>query len=280
METDFEVVEAVPRKVPAVTTPVEERLMRSGSSSWWFRCWYCWSSTWVAMSARTQRATTESAAQAQRWNGTRPTPTLRLELRSSAMVGPDRCLRPTFSIAYLDGSARGGGAAARTGGRLRRPHRWVRWARTRRGHQPDLAFTAVAAVDFFRAACWMRWGREPAVMTETGIVYGEVGASGGTAIITASVLLFALTAGGILYLARDVNRVVTNRSAAQSIAFQAALARSRSTSGRSRGPRTDERAADVAIDADAAAAKVRTIGDRLLSACGLGRLDLRSSGRW
>ena len=38
----------------------------------------------------------------------------------------------------------------------------------------------------------------------------------------ALILLFALTAGGVIWLARDVNQRVSNRSAAQSIAFQAA----------------------------------------------------------
>ena len=40
--------------------------------------------------------------------------------------------------------------------------------------------------------------------------------------VTGLVLLFAFTAGGVIWLARDVNRSVSNRSAAQSIAFQAA----------------------------------------------------------
>ena len=44
----------------------------------------------------------------------------------------------------------------------------------------------------------------------------------GTAFVTALVLLFAFTAGGVIWLSRDVNRRVSNRSAAQSIAFQAA----------------------------------------------------------
>lgn len=46
----------------------------------------------------------------------------------------------------------------------------------------------------------------------------------GTALVTALVLLFALTSGAVVWLSRDVNRRVTNRSAAQSIAFQAARA--------------------------------------------------------
>lgn len=44
----------------------------------------------------------------------------------------------------------------------------------------------------------------------------------GMATVTALVLLFALTAGGVVWLARDANRSVSNRTAAQSIAFQAA----------------------------------------------------------
>lgn len=46
----------------------------------------------------------------------------------------------------------------------------------------------------------------------------------GSAVVTSLVLLFAFTAGGVVWLSRDVNRVVTNRSAAQSIAFQSARA--------------------------------------------------------
>lgn len=46
----------------------------------------------------------------------------------------------------------------------------------------------------------------------------------GSATVAALVLLFAFTSAGIVWLSRDVNRVVTHRSAAQSIAFQAARA--------------------------------------------------------
>ena len=46
----------------------------------------------------------------------------------------------------------------------------------------------------------------------------------GSAVVTALVLLFSFTAGGVIWLSRDVNRVVTNRSAAQSIAIQSARA--------------------------------------------------------
>ena len=44
----------------------------------------------------------------------------------------------------------------------------------------------------------------------------------GVAMVTGLVLIFAFTAGAVILLARDVNRSVSNRSAAQSIAFQAA----------------------------------------------------------
>ena len=40
--------------------------------------------------------------------------------------------------------------------------------------------------------------------------------------VTGLVLLFAFTAGAVIWLARDVNRSVSNRTAAQSIAFQSA----------------------------------------------------------
>ena len=46
----------------------------------------------------------------------------------------------------------------------------------------------------------------------------------GSAMVTSLVLLFTFTAGGVIWLSRDVNRVVTNRSVAQSIAFQSARA--------------------------------------------------------
>lgn len=44
----------------------------------------------------------------------------------------------------------------------------------------------------------------------------------GMAMVTGLVLIFAFTAGAVIWLARDANRTVSNRSAAQSIAFQAA----------------------------------------------------------
>ena len=46
----------------------------------------------------------------------------------------------------------------------------------------------------------------------------------GMATVTALVLLFAFTAGALVWFARDVDRTISNRSVAQSIAFQAARA--------------------------------------------------------
>lgn len=88
----------------------------------------------------------------------------------------------------------------------------------------------------------------------------------GTAIITASVLLFTMTAAGILYLSRDVNRVVTNRSAAQSIAFQSARAGAQQVDVDAlRTAGSDE----IEIDAAAAAAESTRVGTILLDAYGL-----------
>lgn len=42
--------------------------------------------------------------------------------------------------------------------------------------------------------------------------------------VTGLVLMFAFTTGGVVWLARDVDRGIANRSLAQSVAFQAARA--------------------------------------------------------
>ena len=44
----------------------------------------------------------------------------------------------------------------------------------------------------------------------------------GTAMVAALVILFAMTAGAVIWLARDVDTSVSNRSTASSVAFQAA----------------------------------------------------------
>jgi uncharacterized membrane protein len=69
----------------------------------------------------------------------------------------------------------------------------------------------------------------------------------GMATVTGLVLLFAFTAGGVVWLARDANRAVSNRTAAQSIAFQAA----RSGAEQIRVAPLRE-GAEVQVDADAA----------------------------
>jgi len=85
----------------------------------------------------------------------------------------------------------------------------------------------------------------------------------GSAVVTALVLLFAFTAGGVIWLSRDVNRVVTNRSAAQSIAFQSARAGAQQVevgSLREGGDTT------VVLDAERARVEGRRIADELFAA--------------
>ena len=78
--------------------------------------------------------------------------------------------------------------------------------------------------------------------------------------VTALVLLFAFTAGGVIWLARDVNRRITNRSAAQSIAFQAARSGAQQvqvSSLREGGPVT------LVIDVPSAREQALRVADRL-----------------
>jgi hypothetical protein len=88
----------------------------------------------------------------------------------------------------------------------------------------------------------------------------------GTALVTALVLLFAFTAGGVIWLSRDVNRRVSNRSAAQSIAFQAARSGAQQVevaSLRDGGtPRVEIREADARLQAS-------IIADRLFDEFGV-----------
>ena len=92
----------------------------------------------------------------------------------------------------------------------------------------------------------------------------------GSAVVTALVLLFAFTVGGVIWLSRDVNRVVTNRSAAQSIAFQSARAGAQQVSvGSLRGDASSE----VAIDEPRAREAVGVATDRFFESYGV-------SGTW
>lgn len=78
------------------------------------------------------------------------------------------------------------------------------------------------------------------------------------------ILLFAFTASGVVWLARDVDRAISNRGAAQSIAFQAARSGSQQldlVALRATG--------QVALDEVAARAASLETADRLLAAYGL-----------
>ncbi len=80
--------------------------------------------------------------------------------------------------------------------------------------------------------------------------------------VTGVVLMFAFTAGAIIWLARDVDRAVSDRASAQSIAFQAA---------RSGAQQIDvdvlrRPAGTVAIDLDRAGSAVEDTAARLLDA--------------
>jgi hypothetical protein len=78
--------------------------------------------------------------------------------------------------------------------------------------------------------------------------------------VTALVLLFAFTAGGVIWLSRDVNRRVSNRSAAQSIAFQSARSGAQQVQIVSLRDGGDAR---LVIDEPAAREQALRIADRL-----------------
>lgn len=88
----------------------------------------------------------------------------------------------------------------------------------------------------------------------------------GSSMVTGVVLMFAFTAGAIIWLARDVDRAVSDRAAAQSIAFQAA---------RSGAQQVDVDAVrrlpggPIAVDPDMARPAVASTAARLLDAYGL-----------
>jgi hypothetical protein len=88
----------------------------------------------------------------------------------------------------------------------------------------------------------------------------------GSATVTGVVLMFAFTAAAIIWLARDVDRAVSDRASAQSIAFQAA---------RSGAQQVDIAAlrvrpgAPISIDPALARPAVESTAARLLDAYGL-----------
>ncbi len=59
-------------------------------------------------------------------------------------------------------------------------------------------------------------------MTASGIAHERGRGERGSGLVAGIALIFAFTFLGLVWLARDVDRGVSNRSAAQSIAFQAA----------------------------------------------------------
>jgi Tfp pilus assembly protein PilX len=86
----------------------------------------------------------------------------------------------------------------------------------------------------------------------------------GMAMVTGLVLLFAFTAGGVIWLARDANRAVSNRTTAQSIAFQAAR------SGAQRvGVESLRQGAEVLVDEDAARHAAESTAADLFSGYGV-----------
>jgi Tfp pilus assembly protein PilX len=91
----------------------------------------------------------------------------------------------------------------------------------------------------------------------------------GTAYVSSLVLLFTFTAGGVIWLARDVNERVSNRSAAQSIAFQAARSGAQQIEIRSL---RDPVSPAVSIDESAARRQIASTASRLF-----GSYDVRGT---
>ncbi len=85
----------------------------------------------------------------------------------------------------------------------------------------------------------------------------------GAGLVAGITLIFAFTFLGLVWLARDVDRGVSNRSAAQSIAFQAAR------SGAQSAAVTDLRSGSVTIDPVAARRAAATTADALFASYGV-----------
>jgi Tfp pilus assembly protein PilX len=88
----------------------------------------------------------------------------------------------------------------------------------------------------------------------------------GSAMVAALVLLFAFTAGGVIWLSRDVNRRVSNQSAAQSIAFQAARSGAQQVSV---GSLRDGGADTIVIDVAGASQQATAVANRLFEEYGV-----------
>jgi hypothetical protein len=85
----------------------------------------------------------------------------------------------------------------------------------------------------------------------------------GSSLVAAVTLMFAFTAGAVIWLARDADRNLSNRSAAQSIAFQAAR------TGAQQLDVAALRRGEVAIDQGVATSAARSAATRLFTAYGV-----------
>jgi len=85
----------------------------------------------------------------------------------------------------------------------------------------------------------------------------------GSGLVVGIVLIFSFTFLGLVWLARDVDRGVSNRSAAQSIAFQAARSGAQATEI------TDLRSGVAVVDAAAASRAATSTATALFSSYGV-----------
>ena len=93
----------------------------------------------------------------------------------------------------------------------------------------------------------------------TGRLKGELGSG----LVAGIALMFAFTFLGLVWLARDVDRGVSNRSAAQSIAFQAARSGAQSTGV------TDLRTGITLVDPNAATRAATSTAGALFTSYGV-----------
>jgi len=93
----------------------------------------------------------------------------------------------------------------------------------------------------------------------------------GSGMVMGLVLMFTFTAGGVIWLSRDVNRRVSHQSAAQSIAFQAARSGAQQIS---LGALRDGGTGEIVIDEPRAREQAEVVASRLFTEYGLnGQVD-------
>ena len=92
---------------------------------------------------------------------------------------------------------------------------------------------------------------------------GRLKGQRGSGLVAGIALMFAFTFLGLVWLARDVDRGVSNRSAAQSIAFQAAR------SGAQSAGVTDLRTGITLVDPNAAIQAAASTADALFASYGV-----------